>query len=347
MFEKWCAINASPGSSFIDHITPLASILNIPLIISSEKNANLVSRYYPEVSAHYWPDFAFRCKEWVERCDTWVSCDYWMAQQTWALQWHTHKTMRFIFCPHGQSDKGYQSNCLEPYAFQETVLLYGSLMQKMLTDLHLFDSIRKTIFVGNFRRSYYRMHRDRLLAVARKEIFSKLNSTNRTLLYAPTWKDAEQSGTLFEFGDRLLKELPSDWNLIIKLHPDVEQREPVLFYRLSLIEEKRPNFLVLTDFPLVYPILEMVDAYLGDYSSVGYDFLSFQKPMFFLKKPHLVQATLHECGQVLDPCRPLFQSIEQGIVHDPLFHERRNQLYQQAFASVEDVHTILQQEMGR
>lgn len=338
---KSCALNTTCRNSFLDHITPLASLLKIPLIISDEKNATLTARYYPDVEIRYWPDLEFRLKELSEEFYALFNCDYWGPAQKQALRLHTKKEMKLIFCPHGQSEKGYNSSFLAPYASQEFVLLYGSLMKEILTDLNLWDQIRHRAIVGNFRNLYYQKNRERLLKTAHEEIFSKLNAANRTLLFAPTWNDYEQSGTFFEFGERLLRELPSDWNLLIKLHPDLAQHDPVLFYRLSLIEEKRPNFLVIEEFPPVYPILERVDAYLGDYSSIGYDLLSFQKPMFFLQKPHLQKMRLHTCGRVLDPSEHLFKSIERHLPEAHQFKEAQTMLYQRAFTCVEDLQQAL------
>lgn len=330
------AINTSPRNSFIDHIAPLASLLNIPLLISDEKNWEISTRYYPELQVEYWPDLEFRLHELTERFDGLISCDYWNDTQKAAFHFaNPKKRVQLIFCPHGQSDKGYQSRCLDLYASQEVVLLYGSLMQKMLEELNLWSLNFKTIVVGNFRRSYYEKHKELLLKRVDEEIFSQLRAENRTLLYAPTWNDEEGSGTFFEWGERLLKELPSDWNLVVKLHPDLKHHEPALFYRLALIEEKRPNFLVVTEFPLVYPILERVDAYLGDYSSIGYDFLSFGKPMFFLQKPHLKKAKLHTCGHLIDPSEPIFSCIEEKMAQDGPFSRLRRELYNEAFSPIQ------------
>ncbi len=342
MLAKSCALNTSPRLSFIDHIAPLASLLNIPLIVSDEKNAQLTSQYYPEVDLHYWPDFEFRLKELSDRFDALFSCDYWTSVQRNAFQLYNKKVMKLLFCPHGQSDKGYNSSFLAPYAWQEGVLLYGDLMKEMLIDLKLWNRGCRVATVGNFRRRYYEKHRERLLRMAREEIFSKLNLANRTLFFAPTWNDYERSGTFFEYGERLLRELPSEWNLVIKVHPDVVQHDPVLYYRLSLMEEKRANFLLIEDFPPIYPILEIVDVYLGDYSSIGYDFLAFQKPMFFLQKPHLVGARLHTCGPVLDPSTPLFPSIEKLLPQAHEFREAQESLYRRAFREGSDIVEALQ-----
>jgi hypothetical protein len=100
------AINASPKRSFIDHITPLASLLNIPLIISDEKNKEITERYYPEVDIRYMPDLEFRLKEIGDAFDTLIGCDYWNEAQTHAIMLHNQKKMKLKYCPHGQSVKG-------------------------------------------------------------------------------------------------------------------------------------------------------------------------------------------------------------------------------------------------
>lgn len=337
--KNYAALNVSFRHSFIDHIAPLSSLLDIPLIVSDEKNAQMTTRYYPEAKMRYWPDFEFRMKEIADEFDVLFSCDYWSKRQQAAFGLHTQKPMVFVFCPHGQSDKGYHSSSLAPYAEQEAVLLYGSLMREMLMDLQIWDKIEKSAVVGNFRRRYYETHRERLLKLADGELFSRLHRGKRTLLYAPTWSDLEQSGTFFEYGEHLLKRLPSDWNLLIKVHPNLVQNDPVLYYRLRLIEEKRPNFLLVEDFPPIYPILERVDVYLGDYSSIGYDFLAFQKPMFFFQRPHLSRPRLHACGRVLDPSEDLYKAMETDLSE---FGEARKELYQKAFAPVADLEKALE-----
>ncbi len=339
MISKSCALNVSFRSSFIDHITPLASLLGIPLIVSDEKNASLSAHYYPEAKIRYWPDYEFRMKELADEFDALISCDYWGPVNKASFRLHNQKEMKFIFCPHGQSDKGYHSSFLSPYAQQEAVLLYGSLLKEMLVDLQIWDKIPRSAVVGNYRRRYYEDNRERLLKLADDEVFSRLRPGQRTLLYAPTWNDLERSGTFFEQGKRLLEAVPSDWNLLIKVHPDLAQLDPVLYYRLSLFEEKRSNFLLIEEFPPIYPLLERADVYLGDYSSIGYDFLAFQKPMFFLQKPHLERPRLHFCGRALDSVDDLFKMVE-GDVNS--FQEAQKELYGKAFAPVEDLRLALE-----
>ena len=336
-----CALISNSKPHFLDHISPLASLLEIPLILSDEKNVELATKYYPEVPLRYWPDLAFRLKEIGEEFDTLFECNYWIPQFKDSLKFYTQKNIRLIFCPHGQSDKGYQAPLLAQYALQEIILIYGSLMKKMLEELHIWPSISRSIEVGNFRFNYYQKHRERLLKIVDTEIFSHLEKQNRTLLYAPTWEDEDLAGTFFQCGDRLLKELPSDWNLIIKIHPLIKERHPALFYRLSIIEEKRSNFFFIDQFPPIYPILERMDVYLGDYSSIGYDVLAFQKPMFFISQPHLLPARLHSAGAFLDRSKNLFQQIEKHLPNANQFKKTQSELYHKAFTPIKNIREVI------
>ena len=104
------------------------------------------------------------------------------------------------------------------------------------------------------------------------------------LLYAPTWQDSEQSTSYFDALPHLLA-LPETLTLVIKPHP-----------HLPLVPIDRPNTRLLIDFPPIYPLLNNLDAYIGDMSSIGYDCLAFDKPMFFLNQNDRKGLYLFNCG---------------------------------------------------
>lgn len=342
---RFCAINTSAEIFYLDHICPLASLLNIPLIVSEEKNAGLSAKYYPEVDLHYVPDLPFHLKELADRFDALIGCDYWLPElKNLFFQFH-QKKMRLILCPHGQSDKGYKAPSLAPYAYHDEVLLYGDLMRQMLKELQLLDSIPSLITVGNFRYHYYQRHKLRFRKIVEEEIFSKLNPAHKTLLYAPTWNDLDGSTTFFDSIEKLIREIPNNWNLIVKLHPLLPARDPALFYRLSVLEEKREGFLLIHEFPLVYPILEKIDAYLGDYSSIGYDVLAFSKPMFFLEKTGVPIPRLHSCGRILDNRANFFDTIERGLATAEEYHGLQKALYAHAFAEDGSIYKLLKDDL--
>jgi teichoic acid glycerol-phosphate primase len=336
---KGCAFVADANFHLLDHMAPLASLWNIPLIVNDEETANLAKMYYPDVQIRLWPDIAFRLQEIADEFDTLVNCQYWEPSLKNCFQTVYKKEMQLIFCPHGQSDKGYKSPLLEYYRFQDAILLYGQLLKDMLIELNVWDETKPHIQVGNYRLHYHRLNKAREESLAQQHLFSKLEPSNQTLLYAPTWNDGDRATTFFLQAERLIRELPSHWNLIIKLHPLLPERNPALFFQLTALEEKRPNFVVLLHFPMIYAILEKIDAYLGDYSSIGYDVLAFNHPMFFWRLPHLPAARLHTCGQILDPSKNPWHQIEQGMKRSTDFTAKQKSLYEYAFThSLEGAH---------
>ena len=189
------------------------------------------------------------------------------------------------------------------------------------------------MITGNYRYRYFKQHRDFYDQVIEKEI--RFAKKQPTILYAPTWLDLEESTTFFDAHEAILGKLPSEYNLIVKLHPRLELDDTAQYYHIVGKYESRPNILFLKDFPLVYPLLAHSDIYLGDTSSVGYDFLPFNRPMFFLNKykrdPGIdPEAYLFRCGVDIAPEQygELYSIIEKPTED---FTEIRQRVYQYAF----------------
>jgi hypothetical protein len=324
---RCAAFNTGTEFHMLDHIAPLAELMQMPLIVTEELNDQLARHYYPQVQTRLIPDLEFRLGEIAEQFDALFECKFWGTDLKALFQHLYKKEMRLIFCPHGQSDKGLHS--LAQYPLQDIVLLYGGLLKEMLQNLQL--PIRNSATVGNYRLQFYRKHQSFYDNLADQEIFSKLNPKNRTLLYAPTWKDGANSTSFFDHCPNVLSQLPSDWNLIIKLHPLLEQRDPAHFYSIAALADKNANALLINEFPPVYPILARVDAYLGDFSSVGYDFLAFQRPLFFL--PTTQTGKLHSCGRMIDPTANIYAQLDKP--NDD--KEKQRKLYEWAFGENQKV----------
>lgn len=323
---RCAALNTGPDIHLLDHIAPLAHLMQMPLIATEERNAELSRLYYPQIETRYMPDLEFQLADIAEQFDVLFECKYWVPHLKGLFRQIFKKEMRLVFCPHGQSDKGFKAPLLAPYAQQDAVLLYGELLISMLRELGIWPSISNYALIGNHRLLFYRKHQAFYDELAEREVFSRLDHRKPTLLYAPTWRDADQSTSFFHHGSAVLSQLPSDWNLILKLHPLLEQRDPAYFYRIAALADKKSNALLLTEFPPVYPLLAKTDVYLGDFSSVGYDFLAFQKPMFFL--PTHDPANLHSCGQFIDPSN-LYTFLDRSITNP--FPGKQAELYRFAF----------------
>jgi hypothetical protein len=320
---RCAAFNTGSEFHMLDHIAPLAELMKMPLIVTEPENDGLTRRYYPQIEVRFMPDLEFRLGEIAEQFDALFECKFWGANLQSLFRQLYQKEMRLVFCPHGQSDKGLHS--LAQYPLQDVVLLYGDLLREMLQELQLWPHITRYALVGNYRLPFYRKYQPFYDRLAEEEIFSKLNTSNRTLLYAPTWRDGAQSTSFFDHGAAVISQLPSDWNLIVKLHPLLEQRDPAPFYALTAAVDRKPNALLISAFPPVYPLLARADVYLGDFSSVGYDFLAFQKPLFFLPTPNV--GRLHACGRTIDPTLPIYKQLEEKRS----YAKEQKKLYQLAF----------------
>ena len=95
----------------------------------------------------------------------------------------------------------------------------------------------------------------------------------------------------------------------------------------------------IVDFPPIYPLLKAADLYIGDFSSIGYDFLSFNKPMFFLnqtrrdvkKDPGLF---LYQCGIEITPdfYEKIYEIIQKELSQDQaLFSDIRKKIDEYTF----------------
>lgn len=321
---RCAALNTGSDFHLLDHIAPLAEWIQMPLITTEELNTTLARHYYPQVEVLYVPDLEFKLGDIAATFDVLFECKYWQPHLKTLFRQLFNKEMHLVFCPHGQSDKGYRTPLLAPYAEQDAVLLYGPLMIDMLKQLNI--PIPNHAIVGNYRLEFYRKYRPFYDALAAQEI--PLNPSKKTLLYAPTWRDADDASSFFKYGAQIIAELPADWNLILKLHPLIEQRSPAEFYALSGLAEKKSNLFLIDKFPPVYPLLAMADVYLGDHSSVGYDFLSFNRPLYFL--PTDAPGRLHASGTTVDPSKNIYGQLEHAQPKD------HTALYQLAFSKEQD-----------
>ncbi len=315
--RKACAL-MGPYQVFIDHTAPICSILDIPLITDNPHVKFTYEKYYPGLQC--------LIKDWsLEYLIKNYSTIFYafrphvsFAQEIERMQkihpenkmWQ--KKTKFIYHLHGCSDKGYHSDWIAPkshFLDVDQVLFYGQRMEDIFKDNGVLSRLRSHTHVGNYRYLYYQQHRSFYQDVVQKEIFSKFEKEQTTLLYAPSWKDPEGSCSLFKAYQAVLDNLPSNYNLILKLHPylsiKTEEYDPKPLYDLLDPYASKPNIEIVPMLPLIYPILDRVSAYIGDYSSIGYDALSFQLPLFFLnhnQRPLSDKgAYLLRCGHEIRP----------------------------------------------
>lgn len=287
----------------LDHLAVLADIFQIPFLVTDPSLYDLSRTFYPFTNTLYLSEAACSLEFLSKNYDLLlISCKNWTFELSILMRELFDKRMRFCFCPHGNSDKGHLNIQGDLLMHQDLSLVYGDHMKDMLQSRGVLQTLQGTVTTGNYRYNYYLKHRAFYDELAKNDVFCRFKKEQTTLLYAPTWKDVENSSSFFTACPLLLEQLPEDYNLLIKLHPNLENDDPARVYQLMGQYEERGNVVFLTHYPLVYPLLEKVDLYIGDFSSVGYDFLVYDKPMLFFNPSHRNPLTdkglyLFRCGE--------------------------------------------------
>lgn len=309
--SKSIAISTS-SSHLLDHLGVLSAELSIPLVVTDSAAYLSGKKYYPNLDLIYM-DIGEITPHFLAQYDFIIESDrYWALELSALLDLLFEKRPTFIYCPHGNSDKGYSLTSVIP---QDIHLIYGNQMYDQLKNKSSFEKILHIFSLGNFRKKYYEQHQLFYDELTEKEIFSNYKE-KKTILYAPTWHSQETPSSFFNGCTQLVEEIPTSYQLIIKLHPFLEEHYPSQVYSLINRFTNHPHLLFLDHFPPIYPLLARTDIYIGDFSSIGYDFLAFDRPLYFFnpgaKAEEHPSRFLHQCGLTL-PSKKIFDFIKETL----------------------------------
>lgn len=279
---------------YLDHLAPFCALAQCPLIICEPELAQIAERFYPDVQIEYISIWDLKLPRYTIACD---------PQALLSIAFPAQSTQVF-WLPHGNSDKGWDTPHFQALD-REIALVYGHRMIDFMKEKGVE---LQTICVGNFRFAYFSKQKT-------------LSAAPNRWLYAPTWDDAAGNNSFWTAYPLLAKHLPSTYELWVKLHPNTwHQFGP----ELERLQGKygASNIQFLPNEPPIYPLLAQCSAYIGDMSSIGYDFLAFNRPLYFLNaKQHL---PLHQCGPAIDPEHFHFAGVD-------VFAQKRQELYRYTF----------------
>lgn len=321
----------------LDHLAPLCALLSMPLIVTEEQIASSARIFYPGVEIIV-ADYLTAPEFIVSHFDTIFCCtprDL-FEEVCFFAQKLLQKHVRTIWCPHGNSDKGHSIYFMEALQKEKAALVYGKQMIDFLKKKGAFGQLEAHVVTGNYRYAFYLKHKsfyDQLV----KE-YLPLPPVERTILYAPTWQDYERSASFFQALPHLANP-PPHVRLLVKLHPNTLEQEDLMMEKLLEQLRVHPRIHLILDFPPVYPLLNIADVYLGDMSSIGYDFLIFDRPLFFLNPNERSAKSdpglyLFRCGREIQKEEyPKIYEIIDNYFHFPLhpFSEIRKEVYTYAF----------------
>ncbi len=315
MFKyRACGLLYGSDLHHLDHIAPFCSILGIPLVFTDIDIQSLANQIYPKletkrISLNDLPETLIPDVEVIFSC-----LPTQLLEPIFSIVEHqTKKKLLFSWLPHGNSDK----DNLAVLIAEKHLLIYGKQMKDTLQKNGVLDKVRYTTTLGNFRKLYYVSNKRALDKVAAPFTTFK-RSAKMTLLYAPSWGDPYLPDNTYT----LINLLPDDYNLMVKFHPNTLYTGFAVALKEAFHDKENVKF--VDDFPSIYPILNHAEIYIGDHSSIAYDFLSYNLPLYFFAKN---KTPIHHTGLAIDP-QDLFEHIENTV---DLFSEARQSLNDYAF----------------
>ena len=324
---KSIAILTGPDT-YLDHLGVICYLMDMPLIVTEEETFTSSQKFYPQVSVIKKEIGDLSSDFLANNFDVIFESGKFFATELKPIFSLMHnKNMRFVFCPHGNSDKGHSA---KNHVQQDVSLVYGKHMLNLLRKTGALNKISHTPMTGNYRLPFYLKYKSFYDGLVTEQL--KLDKRKKTILYAPTWQDGENPSSFFFCTKVLIEQLKDDYNVIIKLHPFLEEFHPAHTYHIIESYKNTPGITFLSNFPIIYPLLAACDLYIGDYSSIGYDFLAFDKPLYFLTEKDPKESTIHPCGLVVPTVQEIKSFIESTIEKNQNEKQKiRQSIYDYAF----------------
>jgi CDP-glycerol glycerophosphotransferase (TagB/SpsB family) len=332
-------INHMNVLEYYDHLVPLGEMIGVPVFVGDDPlSFATCKKYYPDVDIRELSFEKCTAKSLVENFNFLIFPSHVTLEEQYlaAEEAKQGKKLCKIFCPHGFSDKTYY---WQDYSEKDFIFVYGQNMFDIFDEIGISLEKDKCIFVGNYRYDYFMRHREQQMRLVKEEVFKGVDLSRETLFYAPTCCDDVNASTFFDGIALIIERLPDHFNLVIKAHPRIISRYSEKYYQILSKYVQRDNVVFVEEFPCIYPILECCDYYLGDMSSIGYDFLTYDKPMFFINKERKIhhaerERYLFRCGTSLEMSQlpDLYDIIAAEIPRDKeTFSAVRKEVYAYTF----------------
>lgn len=309
------AISTGP-ETHLDHLAPICALMQMPLFLSEEEQVLLAQTFYPSIEVAHVPLTELQLDFLKEYRAIFHCGKFWTLELRPLLHFLHGRSPCFVLCPHGNSDK---ETTLTQVAPQDIALVYGNQMRSLLKG--------NLIETGNLRYIYYLNNRQHFDSLAKQRVFSRMDPCKKIILYAPTWNTRASPTSFFQSTENLIQALSDEYSLLIKLHPLLCETHPAHYWYMLEKYNQNPSVFFLECFPAIYPLLEKTAIYIGDYSSIGYDFLLYDRPMFFLHQG--LNAFLHNCGKVI-ALKEIKEELESSQEE---LSEMRRRTYAHAFST--------------
>ena len=316
--------------SHIDHLVPLCSLIGLPLLVTNRELKEDIELFYPPINVTCYESDDGCLDKPLEGYDLFVYTEpSRLATKSFLFNnyYCTHRHVRSIFTHHGNSDKSFHSYWFERMIDEDIMLIYGKHMQEHFNEIG-FDKPMQ--ICGNYRLAYYQEHKVFFQKKVERYLFKR--NKRRTILYAPTWAASDKQvqwrfdyGVALDTHHWLLDDIPDDYQVLVKLHPNHLIRMPDEVAKIIERYQGHSQIRFIHNLPLIYPLLEHIDIFVGDFSSVGFDFLYFNRPMFFFSDKR--RRDIFKCGVALQE-NQFWRRVDEDQSH---LSEIRSKMYDYAF----------------
>ncbi len=296
-FLKIAAISRLQCPHHIDHLAPLCAAFSAEFLSSEKEEIALIKQSYPDIFCRYVAPHELGPFYLTRNVDIAIHSFPWPKKLLHAHPFAKKSALRLLFTPHGYSDKPSACSTWQDYQHNALTLIYGPKMQKELQE----EGIDKNLFfMSNLRYLFYQKHQA-FFDIKAAKFFSKIDKKKPLLLFAPSWSVGSFPSSLHSLESFLFRYAAKEFSILIKLHPWQKKKDISQVYRLIEKSKDHPSVTVIDGCTPTYPLLQKATCFLGDASSLGYDFLLLDKPLFFYFPPEisLEKWPLHRCGQRL------------------------------------------------
>lgn len=302
----------------------IARVLGGIVLTNGRDSIKVLQQEYSDITAEYHPNRAALQRRLSElRPEAIIQPDY--TKEFLNVDFDTAHIQVF----HGTSDKTYNySSQVRKYDFlllpgvrtYKTMLAAGLLTEGKYAIVGYPKADR--VFKGEFNRD---------LAV--KSL--GLDPAWPTVLYAPTWQDAKFNTSLPRYGREVLSQVPEEYNLIVKLHPNTKRYDLKNYRMVKRISENNPQIKLLDFHHDVMPIMAASDLLITDISTVSHEFLCFDRPLVFLD-PRLLsirkdKVWVWRCGSVVKRKGEVWPTVKRALAAPEVYAEKRKAMREEIF----------------
>ena len=303
----------------------IARVLGGIVFTDDRGSHDILRQYYADVNCEFYPDLQLlRERLTFLQPEAVVQPDYYKKKL--ALPFQTLHIQVF----HGASDKRYGiSSRTHGYDF---FLIAGERGRARKTAAGILKP-------GNYAMVGY-PKADRIFRgefdkeIAKREM--GLDPSRPTILYAPTWRDAKQNSSLPRFCFEIMSNLPADYNLLVKPHPNTKRFDRKYYTLLTRLAAAKPEQIKLLGFAHdAIPVMAGADLLLSDISTVAQEFLCFQRPMVFLDPRRIPMGKkkiwLWRCGPVVKKRGMVWNTVREALAHPDQYARERHETLAMVF----------------